>query len=133
MSLSSTPGSAKKMIYLESKKAYVPLQVSGDTKTHPNTKTLPTLGKLLTVCKGERFLLPNNILVQWLLVERDIKHNDNKNENDDDDDIMAVPLWGFVPVECLTPESRAFIGATCSMCKFNNQVRDELSLAMFYL
>lgn len=133
MSLSSTPGSAKKMIYLESKKAYVPLQVSGDTKTHPNTKTLPTLGKLLTVCKGERFLLPNNILVQWLLVERDIKHNDNKNENDDDDDIMAVPLWGFVPVECLTPESRAFIGATCSMCKFNNQAKQENSLMVLKL
>ena len=99
---SRPPGIAKEILQLQAASNYTPAQVSGDTYKKPCKKTLPTLGKLLTVHKGEKFRLPDNEVIQWVLVERELGINETSNDD-------CIPLWGFIPSKCLSFESLSLI------------------------
>ena len=125
----STSGNHEKNISLQAGNPYTPTQVSGDTIEHPSTATLPTLGKLLTVQKGEKFHLPNNELIVWLLVERDNEQLTNGNSDISEtssgysgDIDTEQPCWGFIPKKCLTDESKNTIENSCSQCGKYEQV-----------
>lgn len=119
-----------RIISLQAANHYTPTQVSGDTVDHPSISTLPTLGKLLTVQKDEKFLLPNNQLVQWLLVERQNSSDQLSSYNADISETSSgisdidaeQPCWGFIPKKCLTDESIRSIESKCSICAKYNEV-----------